>query len=427
MKTRISAFLRFKWITVSGFAGGACAGRHVRLPLVCFAAGVLAAHALGQSLLEQDIQLGLAFHDAIVTESPVMEGPEADTVRTIFHRILGTSPVRTGPPLPHRIFMIANPTANAFATGGGRVYVTAGLWRLLAGNDGMLAFVIGHEVAHNLRLHGIARFLRIVQYETILRQLENQAAAGSKAAQWALVGWGVGGKLLDDKLSREEEHEADLLGMALAAEAGYHPDYAILAARRMRQKLGDMPRVVAFFAQHPRWKTREERAVENYERLAEIFSSRWLSVDESPGGRPPFLVIYGRLSVERNKKQKLYRFNAWYRARNVDQPAEIFVVLLPEKNRGLPRVVWQTSITRDSPGKEPISVQLTDNDFREIIRERSGPHSAGKPEPSPSAVTARECVKSSRRFADSAEGVGLKTPPSSRRDCSRWPARRSRA
>lgn len=365
MKTGISAVSSLVSLAGKRPAISVRGRRQVWFRILCLSVAVIAAHARAQSLLEQDIHLGSAFHDAIVTESPLVEGPEAERVRAIFHRILETSPVRTGPPLPHRIFMIANPTANAFATGGGRVYVTAGLWRLLAGNDGMLAFVIGHEVAHNLRLHGIARFLRIVQYRTILRQLEQQAAAGSKAAQWALVGWGVGGKLLDDKLSREEEHEADLLGMALAAEAGYHPDYAILAARRMRQKLGDMPRVVAFFAEHPRWKTREERAVENYERLAEIFSSRWPSASESPGGQPPFLVIHGRLSIERDKKQKLYRFNTWYRAHNVDQPAEVFVVLAPEKKRGLPRVVWQTSVTHDSRGREPVSIQLTEDDLRD--------------------------------------------------------------
>lgn len=151
--------------------------------------------------------------------------------------------------------------------------------------------------------------------------------------------------------------------MALAAEAGYHPEYAILAARRMRDELGDTPRVLAFFAEHPRWKTREERAAENYERLVEIFSSQWSSVSDSPGGRPPFLVIYRRSRVEREKQQKVYHFNTWYRARNVDEPTAIFVMLVAETDRGLPRVVWQTGITRDSPGREPISVRLTENDL----------------------------------------------------------------
>lgn len=105
--------------------------------------------------------------------------------------------------------------------------------------------------------------------------------------------------------------------------------------------------------------------MENYERLAEIFASRWPWVSESPGGQPPFLVIYGRLSVDRDKKQKLYGFKTWYQARNVEEPAEILVMLAPEKNRGLPRVVWQTSITGDSPGREPISVQLTESDLRD--------------------------------------------------------------
>lgn len=70
---------------------------------------------------------GLAFHDAIISESPVLEGPEATKLGGIFHRIVETSPVKTGPQLPHRIFIIASSVPNAFATAGGRVYVTAGL------------------------------------------------------------------------------------------------------------------------------------------------------------------------------------------------------------------------------------------------------------------------------------------------------------
>lgn len=336
-----------------------------RFVFECLAVAFLAGHAQGQSLLEQDIQLGLTFHHAVVERARLVEGPEAARLRAIFSRILETSHVRGGPALPHRLFMIASPEPNAFATGGGRVYVTDGLWRVLAGQDGMLAFVIAHEVAHNLRLHGIVRLLRLRQYQATLRVFADQAAAGSKAAGWALLGWGVGGKVLDDKLSRVEEHEADMLGTALAAEAGYHPDYAILAARRLRRELGDMHRFAAFFAQHPRWKTREERAVENYERLVEIFSSRWPAVSDSPGRRPPFLVIHGKLSVERDKSKRVYLLSTWYRARNVDEPVQILAGLLGEKRQVPPRIVWQTTARYDSPESEPVHVEVPEDELKE--------------------------------------------------------------
>jgi predicted Zn-dependent protease len=111
-----------------GFRAGG--GRQMRLVLALLGLSLLAAHARGQSLLEQDIQLGLAFHDAIVRKSPVVEGPQAARLRGIFHRLVETLPVRVGPQLPHRIFMIDSSAPNAFATGGGRVYVTTLLSRL---------------------------------------------------------------------------------------------------------------------------------------------------------------------------------------------------------------------------------------------------------------------------------------------------------
>ena len=55
--------------------------------------------------------------------------------------------------------------------------------------------------------------------------------------------------ILEKKMERNQEDEADQLGMLIAAEAGYHPDYAIFAARTMRSETGDASKFMAFFSE----------------------------------------------------------------------------------------------------------------------------------------------------------------------------------
>jgi len=89
------------------------------------------------------------------------------------------------------------------------------------------------------------------------------------------------------KLGRDDELEADRLGLLMMAEAGYHPDYALLLMRRLHESTGDHGKVATFLlSDHPRWETREKKVQEAYSEAMRIFQTHWQSAENSPGGVP---------------------------------------------------------------------------------------------------------------------------------------------
>jgi Zn-dependent protease with chaperone function len=100
---------------------------------------------------------------------------------------------------------------NAFALPGGFIYVYRGLTQLVPGDDA-LAFILAHETAHVLRRHGV-------------RQIETSLALGA-VVNLALHRSTAGTVLrlaLEMRHSRQDEAEADRLGLEMMAKAGFDP------------------------------------------------------------------------------------------------------------------------------------------------------------------------------------------------------------
>jgi hypothetical protein len=90
--------------------------------------------------------------------------------------------------------------------------------------------------------------------------------------------------------------------LLIAAEAGYHPDFAVIAARQLRLAVGESSKVTAFFQGHPRWTTREQRAEGIRDRALALFSSKWPGVTASPGGEPPTIVAVDDWKLHKGDK-----------------------------------------------------------------------------------------------------------------------------
>jgi predicted Zn-dependent protease len=90
------------------------------------------------------------------------------------------------------------------------------------------------------------------------------------------------------KLSRNEELEADRLGLMMMAQAGIHPDYAEVLMRRLHAITGDENKIAAFLlSDHPGWETREKKVRKAREEALSIFNREFASAADSPGGIPP--------------------------------------------------------------------------------------------------------------------------------------------
>lgn len=147
-------------------------------------------------------------------------------------------------------------TLNAFALPGGQVFVTHAMVTRLETED-RLAAVLGHEIAHVVARHGAEQLAK--------QQLAQGLAGATTIATYdpGNPGTAAGGAiaaavshLANMKFSRQDELEADELGVALVAEAGYDPGAMIDVLRVLSETGSGVPE---FFSTHPSPDGRLER------------------------------------------------------------------------------------------------------------------------------------------------------------------------
>jgi len=122
------------------------------------------------------------------------------------------------PDIPYTVSVLDSPVVNAFALPGGYVYVTRGLLAL-ANSEAEVAGVLGHEIGHVAARHSAQRHSAAVGSQILGAVLG--AVTGSSAAS-QVFGMGAQGVLAS--YSRDQEFEADSLGVRYLTRAGYDPD-----------------------------------------------------------------------------------------------------------------------------------------------------------------------------------------------------------
>jgi predicted Zn-dependent protease len=142
-------------------------------------------------------------------------------------------------------------TVNAFALPGGKVAFYSGILPVCQDENGV-AVVMGHEVAHALARHGAERMSHDLLAELGSKGLSIALADKTPAAQNILLkAYGLGVTYgIERPFSREQESEADHIGLILMAKAGYDPGEAIGFWQRMdsQSKGNKMPE---FLSTHP--------------------------------------------------------------------------------------------------------------------------------------------------------------------------------
>lgn len=132
-----------------------------------------------------------------------------------------------------RYELVNENTANAWCMPGGKIVVYSGILPVVQHETG-LAVVMGHEVAHAIARHSNERVSQqlAAQFgnEALAGLLSSNPTAASEIFQTA-VGIGTQGVLL--KYSRDQESEADRMGLYFMAMAGYNPQEAVAFWERM--------------------------------------------------------------------------------------------------------------------------------------------------------------------------------------------------
>ena len=180
------------------------------------------------------------------------EDPQVVRLRTIAQRIIPFS--KDWNPRASswkwEINLLRTPQINAFCMPGGKIAFYLGILQTLQLTDDEVAMVMGHEVAHALREHARER----VGKTTATRGVIELGAAIFGLGNAGRMVADMGGQLLTLKFGREDESEADLVGMELAARAGYNPRAGVSLWNKMGQASKGAP--PQFLSTHPSGPTR---------------------------------------------------------------------------------------------------------------------------------------------------------------------------
>ena len=147
--------------------------------------------------------------------------------------------------------LVQDKSANAFCMPGGKIVVYEGLLPYTQ-NEASLAIVLGHEIAHAVAKHSAEQMSKQIknQYGTqILGSVLNAAGVSSSTTQLAQIIAQKGLQFRSLKYSRDNETEADRMGLIFAAMAGYNPNVAVSFWQRMSQ--GNNSNQSDVFSDHP--------------------------------------------------------------------------------------------------------------------------------------------------------------------------------
>ena len=158
------------------------------------------------------------------------------------------------------INLIGSEAINAFCMPGGKIAFFSGIIQKLKLTDDEVAMVMGHEIAHALREHARERMAKSVATDIGATVLGELIGGGKYTGAFRL-----GGNLLSLKFSRSDESEADLVGLDLAARAGYDPRAGITLWQKMSAASKDRP--LEFLSTHP---SGEHRIDEIKDHLPEV-------------------------------------------------------------------------------------------------------------------------------------------------------------
>jgi predicted Zn-dependent protease len=161
--------------------------------------------------------------------------------------------------------LIGSTQINAFCMPGGKIAFYSGILKQLQLTDDEVAMVMGHEVAHALREHARERMGKNAATgigANLLGQIFGLGAIGQTVTNY-------GAQLLTLEFSRSDESEADLVGMELAARAGFDPRAGVTLWQKMGAANKNAPPL--WLSTHPAGSTRIADIEANLPRVMPLY------------------------------------------------------------------------------------------------------------------------------------------------------------
>ena len=196
---------------------------------------------------QQEVQMGQQYSQQINSQLPIVRDPEINR----YINVLGDSIARVADNrnLDWSFYVVDSKEVNAFAVPGGFIYINRGLIERATQMD-QVAGVLGHEIGHVTQRHSVQQMQKAQQANigvtlacVLTRVCESQAAGAAI---------NVAGGALFARFSRQDETEADQVGVQYVTRAGINPRgipkmFEILMQERQSRPAG----VEAWFLTHP--------------------------------------------------------------------------------------------------------------------------------------------------------------------------------
>src|SRR5688500_5417275 len=173
---------------------------------------------------EQDVEIGRQSAAQAEQQPPIVTTDRVnDLVNRIGERLAAQA---SGPKFDYRFRVVNASDLNAFALPGGYIYLNRGIIEA-AKNEGEVAGVLAHEIAHVALRHGTNNASKAYATQAGLSilggLLGGEIGGGQNTAQIINAVGGFGMNVLFLKYTREAEKNADLLGAQILAKSGYNP------------------------------------------------------------------------------------------------------------------------------------------------------------------------------------------------------------
>jgi pentatricopeptide repeat protein len=182
----------------------------------------------------------------------LVEDPQlVSYIESVGHRVLSGVPE---PSYPYTFFLVRDGSINAFAAPGGYIGIHAGLL-LASDTEDELAGVVAHEIAHIEQRHAArafeaARKFNFAQAAAMLAGLL-VGIADPQAGTAALYAGMAGNQQMALNFTRENEYEADRVGIGFLASAGFRPEGMASFFEKLMQKEGRSTLQIEYLRTHP--------------------------------------------------------------------------------------------------------------------------------------------------------------------------------
>ena len=194
----------------------------------------------------EEIQIGHGIAENILGAAPLLPDNRVQQYVNEVGRWLSLQTER--PDLPWQFGVLDSTDINAFATPGGTIFITNGLFQRL-NSESELVGVLAHEMVHVLRKHHLAALQKSARMD-IASELAGEALKdkGNPVLDKAIK---AGTEVYARGLDKDDEFEADRMGIVIATRAGYDP-YGLPAVLQMLDAINPQDSSLALmFKTHP--------------------------------------------------------------------------------------------------------------------------------------------------------------------------------